>query len=113
MLNGMFKNEMQCLSNSVLQFCVKRELKATWGIVPMVRKVVEDNKLPLDKICHVRLWSDADQQCIVHHAIIVTLEDGQSFDFKFQSGTVQEYEPTYTLYDRERDGVAKYLHLVH
>lgn len=110
---GMFKNEMKCLSNAVLQFCVKKELRFTWGLLPYVRKIVSDNDIPLSKICHIRLFQEAQGQSFVRHALIVTLDDGSTHDVEFQSATLQPYEFSYTLYDRERDGEVEYLHLVH
>lgn len=110
---GMFKNEMKCLSNAVLQFCVKKELQATWGIVQFVRKIVTDNAIPLSEICHIRLFQEPQGTSFVQHALILTLDDGTTHDIKFQSATMQPYDFSYTLYDRERDGEVEYLHLVH
>lgn len=112
-MDSMFRNEMQCLSNAVLQACLRQRLLATWGILPLVRKLVQDNAVPVALVERVELHQCPRERGLVLYELHLQLEDGQCFHQEFQGSGFAAEHRTFTLYDRRRDGKVEHLHLVH
>lgn len=111
---GMFRNEMQCLSNAVLQSAIKHEMASAWAVADAMRFLVNSEKLALADILYVRLFQEAVGQGIVQCGLVIGLADGTAREsqFQFSSLTAKRFND-YVLYDRDRDGEVKFLHLVH
>jgi hypothetical protein len=101
---SMFRNEMQCLSNAVLQACIRQDLFKVWNIVPAVRKLVIDSGVIVQTVARVELYPST---------LRVVLENGEYFDQAFQGLGLTPDRQSCTLYDRNRDGKVEYLHLLH
>jgi len=112
-MSSMFRNEMRCLSNAVLQSCIRQELLATWGILPLVRKLVQDNAVPVHRVVKVDMHQCPRERGLVQHVLHLMLDDGQCFHREFQGSGFNAEHRTFTLYDRRRDGKVEHLHLVH
>lgn len=112
-MESMFRNEMKCLSNAVLQSCIRQELLATWGILPLVRRLVQDNAVPVTRVVKVVMHQCPRERGLVQYTLHVQLEDGQCFHQQFQGSGFGAEHRDFTLYDRRRDGKVEHLHLVH
>ena len=108
------KNEFGCLSNAVLQSCLREKLLATWGIIPLVRRLAQDNAVPAQQVARVELHQCPAENGFINYVLSLQLVDGSCFHEEFQgsSGSGVEHR-TYALYDRARDGACSYLHLLH
>lgn len=112
-MSGFFVNEQKCLSNAVLQSCLREQLLATWGIVPLVRRLVQNNALAVQQIVRVELHQCPEAQGIVHYTLSVFCIDGACFHDEFQGSGLNVLHTTFALYDRRRDGAVEHLHLLH
>lgn len=108
-----YVNEMKCLSNAVLQSCLRQEVLALWGVPPCVRQIVKQNDINLRDIAQVTLHACPQEQGSVEYTIEVTTRDMKSWHETFVVQAVASPHMTYVVYDRNRDGVAEHLHLVH
>lgn len=110
---GFFINEQKCLSNAVLQACLREQLLATWGIVPLVRNLVQKHNVPVQKVERVTLHQHPDGQGIVQYRLHLCVGDDVCHEEQFQGSGLNAQHDTFVLYDRRRDGVVEYLHLMH
>lgn len=109
-----FRNELRCLSNAVLQSCLRLEVSAGWGILPLVRKLVTDNAISLEKIMYVMLHQCPQPDGIVNYLLSVYVEGVLNcFEMSFQGSGFNVPCADLFLYDRRRDGAVEYLHLQH
>src|SRR5580658_6640303 len=118
----MYKNEMKCLSNAVLQSCIREEFQATWGILPALRQLVEDKKIPLQTILQVNLHQcplrgrDGKLRGKVEYALELTHaveDDFVTYTYEFKGSSLTAEHKDYTLYRQDRDGVVEFLWLQH
>lgn len=111
------RNEMQCLSNAVLQAGINQSLfdlpMLLRGVLPLVRKVVQDNAIPVGVVAKVEMHQCPRERGFVQYTLHVRLEDGQCFHQEFQGSGFGATHRSYVLYDRRRDGKVEHLHLVH
>lgn len=108
-----FVNEMKCLSNAVLQSCLRQDVMALWGVPPCVRHIVEQNSINLRDIAQVTVHACPQEQGSVEYTVEVTTRDMRSCHETFVVADAGSAHMTYVVYDQNRDGAAEYLHLVH
>lgn len=108
-----FTNEMRCLSNAVLQACLRQDVAALWGIPPCVRSIVEQNGINLRDIAHVTVHACPQEQGSVEYTVEVTTKNMKSCHETFVLVDPSAAHMTYVVYDQRRDGIAQHLHLVH
>lgn len=112
-MTSMFANEMRCLSNAVTQSCMRARLLASQSVPPLVRSMVEEHKIEVQKIALVALHQCPHEDDHVEYDIHLRLTDGRCFHKEFQGAGRDVAHDTYVLYDRRRDGECQHLHLVH
>jgi hypothetical protein len=108
-----YVNEMKCLSNAVLQSCLRQNVMALWGVPPCVRHIVEQNCLNLRDIAQVTLHACPQEQGSVKYTVEVMTRDMKSCHETYELPDHGAAHATYVVYDRNRDGVVEHLHLVH
>jgi len=90
-----------------------------WDIPPLVRAIVEKHSIALSEITEVALHQCPRDGGLVEYTLeLVTRYRGAwSEDFEQVYEQAPGDDPvahdTYVLYDPERDGLAKHLHLLH
>jgi hypothetical protein len=107
-----FANEMRCLSNAVLQACLREHLQASLSIPSLVRRIVTDNKIAVGKVAIVTIHQ-CPQDDHVEYNLHVCVVGGQCANVDFHGASCEAAHETYVLYDRRRDGECQHLHLVH
>ena len=111
-MGGFFTNEQKCLSNAVLQACLREQLMATWGIIPLVRRMVQNNAVPVKTVKRVELHQCPQPKGFVQYELHIMLVDGRCYHEEFMGSGFNSEHTTYTLYDRRRDGAVEHLHLL-
>lgn len=116
-METLIRNEMQCLSNTVLQAGIKQSLfdfsLLQRGVLPLVRKVVTEHDITVGQVSRVELHQCPRERGCVQYTLHVRLEDGACYHQEFQSMGFPAIHRDYVLYDRRRDGKVEHLHLVH
>jgi hypothetical protein len=105
-------NEFNCLSNALLQASLRCELPVAYAVPEHVRELVQG--VDVRDVRAVTL-----HQCPQHHEAVVGYEievflrDGSRKKIEFQVAGSTDDHDTYVLYDRNRDGLMKHMHLLH
>lgn len=105
-------NEMRCLTNAVVQSCMRDQLTVTEGVPPLVRRIIKAHDIPLCKVRKVTLHQCPQEGGYVQYILDVITTEGQ-WSEKFQATRKKEEHEDFLLYDVIRDGVAEFLHLQH
>lgn len=108
----MSNNEFNCLSNSLLQAGLRCELLAAFALPDHVRELVQAVDVRDVRAVTVHQCPDREES-VVDYSIEVFLRDGTRKKGAFQVPGSTDDHDTYVLYDRNRDGLMKHMHLVH
>lgn len=107
----MSTNEFDCLSNQLLQASLRCELLAAFVIPEEVRSLLQD--IDVRNVRAVTVHQCPKKNAIVDYEVEVRMRDGSSKAGEFQAVGPCDDHDTYVLYDRDRDGLMKHLHLLH
>jgi len=105
-------NEFNCLSNALLQAGLRCELPVAFALPVRVRELMQDVDVRDVRAVTVHQCPDHDES-VVDYEIEVILRDGTRKKGEFQVSGSSDDHDTYVLYDRNRDGLMKHMHLVH
>lgn len=107
-----FANEFSCLSNALTQAGLTLSLPVALDVPPRARRLIRGQLVAASDIVQVRL-----HQCPQEHHVRYRLDihacDGRHWDETFLDQNDEHVHDTYILYDRWRDGVVQYIHVVH
>jgi hypothetical protein len=106
-------NEFKCLSNAVQQSCIRHGLSVTETCGPLVRQIIREHRVKIERVRSVLLRQIPTRQGYVDYFLEVVTIDDVVWTKNFQGSGLRLPVADFLLYDRERDGVAQYLHLVH
>ena len=111
-----FGNEMKCLSNAVHQSCIKEGVAVTQGVLPLVRQLVTDHKIPLKRIRAVTLHQCPSEGGLMHFSLeVIEGYEGRmtAHEMQFQGSGANTRHRDFLLYEQRRDGVVEHLYLQH
>lgn len=106
-------NEFRCLSNALIQAGLNLLLPVTFHVPPRARELVREAQLPASKVRQVRLHQCPQAENSVLYRVEVEATDGRQWDKEFVMTTEETAHDTFVLYDRDRDGILEYLHVLH
>lgn len=108
----MSNNEFNCLSNALLQAGLRCALPVAFAVPERVREMMDG--VDVREVRAVTLHQCPQPKgSIVDYGVEVHLKDGTSKSSEFQGSGLDLVHDTYVLYDRNRDGLMKHLHLLH
>lgn len=105
-------NEFSCLSNAVVQAGLSLRLDAVFMVAEKTRLIARVKNVPARDVWQVRLHQ-CPREGHVLYRVEVLAKDGRRWDTEFLAASDDRDHDTYVLYDRDRDGVVQYLHVVH
>ena len=108
----LFVNQFSCLSNTLIQRCLALSLPVTFSVPIRTRKLVRKECVAASDIAQVRLHQ-CPQEDHVRYCIYVQTKDGRQWSEEFVDHNDEQAHDTFVLYDRDRDGVVQYIHVVH
>jgi len=108
----LFTNQFSCLSNACIQAGLAMSLPVAFSVPVRVRKLVRKQCLAASDIAQVRLHQ-CPQEDHVRYCIHVQTKDGRWWSEEFVDHNDEQAHDTFVLYDRDRDGVVQYIHVVH
>lgn len=106
-------NEFRCLSNTLIQAGLNLSLPVTFQVPQRARELAREAKLPANRVRQVRLHQCPQAEDRVLYRVEVEAMDGRQWDREFEMTTDETAHDTFVLYDRDRDGVLEYLHVLH
>ncbi len=106
-------NEFRCLSNALIQAGLNLSLSVAFHVPQRARELAREAKLPASKVRQVRLHQCPQAEDRVLYRVEVVAMDGRQWDREFEISTDETSHDTFVLYDRDRDGVLEYLHVLH
>jgi hypothetical protein len=108
----MSANEFDCLSNTLLQAGLRCELPVAFTVPARMRELVQGTDAR--DVCAVTL-----HQCphrgddVIDYELEVFFRDGSRRSDEFQASGIEIAHDTFVLYDHQRDGRMKHIHLLH
>lgn len=108
----MSNNEFNCLSNALLQAGLRCALPVAFAVPERVRELVEGVDVRDVRAVTIHQCPQS-KGSIVNYEVEVHLKDGVRKSSEFQGSGLDVDHDTYVLYDRNRDGLMKHLHLLH
>lgn len=108
----MSANEFNCLTNALLQAGLRFGLPVAFAVPGRVREILQEHKTDLRDVQHVSIHQCPQPQGVIDYRLEVYARRGLVKLETFQGSGLVEHD-TYVLYDRQRDGLMKHLHLVH
>ena len=105
-------NEFRCLSNALIQAGLNMASPVTFHVPQRARELAREAKLPACQVQQVRLHQCPREDRVLYRVELVAT-DGRQWDKEFEIVTDEAEHDTYVLYDRDRDGILEYLHVIH
>ena len=110
---GFSQNEFKCLTNAVLQACVKNQVAAAFAVLPVVREMMRDNAIALEGLVSIHLGQHSMGNGRMEFALTLIDDTPRFYKMEGLEWLGDEIEDReILLYDRQRDGVMEYLHLI-
>ena len=108
----MSKNEFDCLSNTLLQAGLRCELPVAFMVSARVREMVQGTDAR--DVCAVTLHQCPQQgDDVIDYELEVFFRNGSRKREEFQTSGIELEHDTFVLYDHQRDGRMKHVHLLH
>jgi len=105
-------NAFDCLSNALLQAGLRCELPIAFMIPFRVQEMLQDGDVRDVRAVTLHQCPQGEEG-VVDYEVEVHMRDGSRKTEEFQGTGVDVEHDTYVLYDRNRDGAMKHLHLLH
>jgi hypothetical protein len=105
-------NEFSCLSNALLQAGLRCALPVAFAVPEHVRELVKGADVRDVRAVTLHQCPRPKSQYI-NYEIEVHMRDGSTKSEEFQATGSEVAHDTFVLYDRQRDGLMKHLHLLH
>lgn len=113
---GYSPNEFKCLTNAVLQAGIKNQVAAVYAVLGAVREMMRDNDIALDGLVSIHLSQHSLGIGRIEFALtLIEMKDDVPRFYKMEGlewlgDEIEDRE--ILLYDRQRDGVMEFLHLI-